>query len=90
MRLTAIGHLPDIGAAHFTGKAAQGPTATRSVWFSGEEPVEAAVWWRQDLAPGTTIEGPAVIEQLDATTPIPPGYRALVDNNLNLVIGVRQ
>ncbi len=90
LRLTAIGRLPDIGAAHFTGKAAQGPTATRSVWFSGEEPVEAAVWWRQDLAPGTTIEGPAVIEQLDATTPIPPGYRALVDNNLNLVIGVRQ
>ncbi len=87
LRLTAIGRLPDIGAPRFDGTASATPKSTRPVWFSAEGAVETAIWWRPDLAPGTVVEGPAVIEQLDATTPIPPGYRARVDASLNLVIG---
>ncbi|MFV0295318.1 MAG: hydantoinase/oxoprolinase family protein, partial [Hyphomicrobiaceae bacterium] len=89
LRLTAIGRLPDIGAPQFAGNPDAGPTGTRAVWFSGDGAVEASVWWRSDLAPGTTVQGPAVIEQLDATVPIPPDCQATVDANLNLVIGVR-
>ncbi|MDX2155662.1 MAG: hydantoinase/oxoprolinase family protein [Hyphomicrobiaceae bacterium] len=89
LRVTAIGRLADIGAPQFQGPPAAEPVGSRPVWFSGEAALESRIYWRPDLAPGTTIEGPAVIEQLDATTPIPPGYRASVDNGLNLVIGVQ-
>ncbi len=87
VRVTAIGRLPDIGVPTAAVRTAPKPRSHRRVWFSGDGAVETAVWWRDDLGPGATIDGPAVIEQLDATTPIPPGYRAEVDTALNLVIG---
>lgn len=37
------------------------------------------VWNRSDIAVGQTIEGPAVIEERETTTAIPPGWRATVD-----------
>ena len=40
--------------------------------------VEASVWLREGLAPGTEIEGPAVVEERDATTWLAPGERAVV------------
>jgi N-methylhydantoinase A len=41
---------------------------------------------REKLGPGHVIEGPAVIEQMDATTLILPGQRARIDTTLNIVI----
>jgi N-methylhydantoinase A len=41
---------------------------------------------RAALAPGSVVHGPAVIEQPDTTTLIPPGARADVDAHRNLVI----
>ena len=89
LRVTAIGRLPDIGRATFNGKPETAHRGHRPVWFSADRAVEADVWWRPDLAPGTTIDGPAIVEQLDATIPIPPGFKARVDDGLNLFIGVR-
>ena len=37
------------------------------------------VWNRADLAVGQTIEGPAVVEERETTTAIPPGWRATID-----------
>lgn len=88
LRVTAVGKLPDLATPAFGGSGTARPKGQRSVWFSGDGPCEAQIWWRPDLAPGTRIEGPAVIEQLDATVPIPPGSSAHVDAGLNLVIGV--
>lgn len=90
LRLTAIGRLPDMHAPTAAGTASASPRSRRPVWFHAEAPVAAEIWWRPDLAPGATVAGPAIIEQLDATTPVPPGYAAHVDNGLNLVIGVGQ
>lgn len=87
LRLTAVGKLPDIAPPSFTGTGDARPRSQRPVWFSGEAALDTAIWWRSDLAHGSTVEGPAIIEQLDATTPIPPGYAAKVDAGLNLVIG---
>ena len=87
LRLTAVGKLPDIAPPSFTGSGDARPRSRRPVWFSGEAAVDSAIWWRPDLPPGATVTGPAVIEQLDATAPIPPGYQARVDAGLNLVIG---
>lgn len=90
LRVTAIGRLPDIGQPEpVRGKAAK-PRGHRPIWFSVEGAMQSAVWWRPELSPGDDISGPAVIEQLDATTPVPPGYSARVDNALNLVIGAKK
>jgi len=52
----------------------------RSVWFSGLGSVVTRVHWRSGLAPGSTIAGPAVIEALDSTTVVPPGWNARIDD----------
>ena len=41
---------------------------------------------RLGLRPGDRLSGPAVIEQMDATTVVPPGFLATVDDALNLFL----
>ncbi len=62
---------------------------SRRVWFS-EAPVEAAVYDRYALPAGSVVHGPAIIEELEATTLLPPGDRLSVDRAGNLVIEVRR
>src|SRR5262249_15112473 len=49
----------------------------------------AAVYARDRLRPGDSIDGPAVVQQVDATTVIEPGAVATVDTIGNLRIAVR-
>jgi N-methylhydantoinase A len=64
---------------------------TRRVFFDEvDEPVETRVYLRETLAPATVIEGPAIIEQLDSTTLVPPGVDAEVDEWLNVRINVAE
>ena len=49
---------------------------------------ETPILRRESLGPGRALEGPAIIEQLDATTVLPPGFRATADDAGNLVIDV--
>jgi N-methylhydantoinase A len=66
-----------------------GPRDTRPVVFDGSaEAVETPVFARAALPAGTAIEGPAVIDQLDSTTLVPPGVPAEVDEWLNIRIHV--
>jgi len=48
----------------------------------------ALILRRESLLPDATLEGPAVIEQLDTTTVLPPGFGATVDGDGNLLIDV--
>ena len=57
---------------------------TRRVWF-GDAFTECEVLDRYALEPGTSIEGPAVIEERESTCVLGPGDRAEVDERLNLV-----
>jgi 5-oxoprolinase (ATP-hydrolysing)/N-methylhydantoinase A len=41
---------------------------------------------RETLGAGAVVRGPAIVEQLDTTTVVPPGQRATVDRVGNLVI----
>ena len=61
----------------------------------GERPVffEAAggyvatpVYDRYRLAPDAAFEGPAVVEERESTAVVPPGAKARVDEELNLVV----
>lgn len=44
------------------------------------------VYDRTRLAPGHRFDGPAIVDQLDSTTVVYPGQRAVVDDYLNIVI----
>lgn len=46
----------------------------------------ASLYERDDLRPGDTMYGPAIIAQFDATTIVPPGWCASVDADLNLLM----
>jgi N-methylhydantoinase A len=58
----------------------------RPVYFDGKVPVEAVIYERDRLHVGAVISGPAIVEQFDATTVIPPGWSARVDGYRNLVL----
>ena len=87
LRLTAIGRLPATALPVATPRPDARPIGRRAIWFEASGAVEADVWRRADVGVGTRIAGPAVIEQLDATTLIPPGATATVDGALNMLIG---
>jgi N-methylhydantoinase A/oxoprolinase/acetone carboxylase beta subunit len=48
--------------------------------------LDTARYWRADLKAGNRINGPAIVDQMDTTTLIPPGFSARVDRCGNLVI----
>jgi N-methylhydantoinase A len=58
----------------------------RPIHVSGATPVEAAIYERDRLDIGATIPGPAVVEQFDATTVVPPGWSGTVDRYRNLIL----
>ena len=54
------------------------------------EAIETPVFNRSDLTAGMTIVGPAVIDQLDSTTIVPPGVSAAIDRSLTIVMRIPQ
>jgi N-methylhydantoinase A len=48
--------------------------------------MEAIVYERERLSVGAIVDGPAIIEQFDATTVIPLSWRARVDALRNLIL----
>ncbi len=65
------------------GEAGQG---SRAVWFAGLGVVATPVYRREWLPDSAEIAGPAIIEQLDCTTVIEPGWHARVDGLGNLLV----
>jgi N-methylhydantoinase A len=86
LRLAAFGRI-SAGTPPFRapadGAAAQVGSAPAT--FDGEAH-DTALYRREALAPGTVIEGPAVIGEQGSTTVVPPGYRAMMDDDGNLVL----
>ncbi|MGI9425497.1 MAG: hydantoinase/oxoprolinase family protein [Hyphomicrobiaceae bacterium] len=60
--------------------------AHRDVYF--DRWVETAIYRRQDLFPGNSLQGPAIVEQSDATTVIEPDMSATVDGFGNLIVEI--
>jgi len=91
-RLTAHGPAPvgDLQRDPARGEAADALTGTRQAFFS-----EAGGWVatdlydRETLHAGAAFTGPAIVEQGDSTTVVPPGATARVDDYGNLILDVR-
>lgn len=97
---SAPGTRVEITAARIVGRSLSDgrelPSATqtasetggrREVWFEqtggyADTPIVA----RFSLRPGDRIAGPAVIEQIDTTTVVPPGWAAIVDDRDCMII----
>ena len=62
------------------------PASTRRVWFGGWQ--DAPVYWRDHLPLTITLQGPAIIEQMDTTIVIDPGARVTSDADGNLIVEV--
>ncbi|MDG2077613.1 MAG: hydantoinase/oxoprolinase family protein [Arenicellales bacterium] len=59
----------------------------RPVYFDElNDYTETNVYDRSELSPGTTLDGPAIVEQVDTTVLIHPGQKAEVDAQGNLLI----
>ena len=70
-----------------SGPADAAKVDEREVYFDRQSGMTATpVFDRALLSPGHEVVGPAIVEQLDSTTVIYPGQRAVVDDYRNLVI----
>ena len=89
-RLVAIGRLrqPEPPPAPARRAAAPVPTGQRPVWFAGAAALDTPIHDRASLRPGDRLTGPAVIEQMDATTLLFPSDRLAVDAAGDLIIEV--
>jgi N-methylhydantoinase A len=86
LRVAAIGRRPAFDFAAFAPKpTAAARQGTRRVWFDGGWR-DTPIWARLELAAGTTIAGPAILEQPDATTVIEPGLTGRIDALGNLIV----
>ena len=71
-------------------EATDGTTGSRSVFFRETGFVHVETHDRATLGPGDRVAGPAIIDQPDSTTVVPPGSVVDVDGGGNLVIAVRE
>jgi N-methylhydantoinase A len=89
LRLTAVGalprrepHVPAAGA----GRLADARVGSRPVYFRDAGFLDTPFYGRDRLAAGMAFDGPAIVEQSDATPLIAPGFHARVDAAHNIVV----
>ncbi len=79
LRLSAVGKL---GQPHFAEATGDGNSqkAERPAWFASTGRVPTPVHDRARLAVGQVLQGPAIVESLDSTLVLQPGWQARVDD----------
>jgi N-methylhydantoinase A len=94
IRVRGIGLQPKLQTPELDLGAESADDAVRheaDAWFrvDGElKPVPTRFYDRAALRPGNVLTGPAIVNQYDSTTVIPPGLTAHVDRFGNIVIAV--
>ncbi len=78
LRLSAVGLLGDPKFSEATGDG-DSLKGERAAWFAKTGRVATPVHDRARLAAGQEISGPAIVEALDSTLVVPPGWQATVD-----------
>ena len=78
----------DPAAARRESQRRAAPLRGRQRLFDPERDreIDVETYWRADLSPGMTLDGPALITESQTTTVLPAGFRLLVDSLGNLVI----
>jgi N-methylhydantoinase A len=87
-RLRGIGCVPEVNIPKFEPEGRTLKDAlreTRQARFGGTM-IPCPVYQRERLDVGVSFKGPAIVDQLDATTVIPIGHKARVDEFKNILI----
>jgi N-methylhydantoinase A len=64
---------------------------TRPIYFEATNGyVHCPIYDRYALGAGARVKGPAIVEEVDSTTVVHPGYRAHVDAFGNLILSARE
>jgi N-methylhydantoinase A/oxoprolinase/acetone carboxylase beta subunit len=90
-RVTGIGAMPKIPAPSVSenGRTPLSAASERDVYFRVNGHLEAhpsRFLQRNEIRPGSQVDGPAVVLQTDSTTVIPPGWTAEADASGNIVL----
>lgn len=89
LRVAAIGRRPAfdflVFAPDMSASLDKARRGSRRVWFDGGWR-DTSIWARLDLPQGARIDGPAILEQPDATVVIEPGLSGRVDALGNLIV----
>ena len=92
VRVTAVGKVrkPSLRVVkEAMGDGGDALVGTREAFFGRTGWVEAKVFRRAALPPGSVIAGPAMIEEYDSVTVVPPGWTCRVDGLGNLLLEFR-
>ncbi|MGQ0662150.1 MAG: hydantoinase/oxoprolinase family protein [Pseudomonadota bacterium] len=95
VRVVGIGRIPSVrprrvdagGESPAAARIAVRPVVFETDGYKG--PLPTPHYDRARLLAGNRIDGPAIVEQMDTTTVMPPGQVARVDQYGNLVIAIR-
>ena len=92
LHLAAVGKIPkpSFRPAEPVAQAPGAPAERRPVYFGTTGWVDTPVYDRDELPAGTQFAGPAIINQLDSTTVVPPFTRAEIDEWLNIRIHLEE
>lgn len=85
LRLEARGRLPGPTPVALPPGSGARPIGTQHLQLPEGE-VAAAVYQRATLGAGDAFMGPAIVEQFDATTLVPPGWRARLHQAGTLIL----
>ncbi len=88
LRLSAIGRIAKPRLRSLDSNLdAPALKTSRPVYFSERNGfVDCPIYDRYTLASGNIVDGPAIVEEIDSTTVIHPGYRGAVDTYGNLIL----
>ena len=86
-KLSAVGGAPRVSLAKAATRRGSARKLDRRAYFPERGGfVDTPVYDRYLLAAGATIEGPAIVEERESTTVLPPGATAAVDDWANLIV----
>jgi N-methylhydantoinase A len=91
-KLSAVGGSPRVALAKAgAGSADVRRKAMRRAYFpEARGYADTPVYDRYELAAGTMLTGPAIVEERESTTVLPPGVTATVDEYANLIAETRR
>jgi len=87
-KLSAIGGSPRVALAKASARSGDlHRKGTRRAYFpEARGYIDTPVYDRYTLAAGTALTGPAIVEERESTTVLPPGVTATVDEYANLMV----
>jgi N-methylhydantoinase A len=82
VRLAAIGTIPALKVRDQTAPAGTDAIKSkRQLWFRATGAIDATIYDRRRMPAGLVVAGPAVIESLESTILVPPGWRATMNED---------